>query len=207
MGNRTRTLPVCSAVPQPTAPAWPRKKKVTRIICGINNRDSCRNYFKELKILALQSLYMFSIWMLLANINYYKFYSDIHNINTRHITDLYQPSSSLSVFKNGTFNMGIKIFNKLPPEIQVLIHDTKLFKKVLKIFYSNSFYTIEEYFNYPNKQLYCPLYYTMYTMFYSYLLLLFYSVLDIDKHIFIVCVCGMVLYLVVIVNHKRTDRM
>jgi hypothetical protein len=29
------------------------------------------------------------------NINYYKFYSDIHNINAGHIIDLYQPSSSL----------------------------------------------------------------------------------------------------------------
>jgi hypothetical protein len=43
-----------------------------------------------------------------SNINYYKFYSDIHNINTRHVIDLYQPSSSLSVFNNGIFNMSIK---------------------------------------------------------------------------------------------------
>jgi hypothetical protein len=96
---------------------------------------------------------MFSILMFVANnINYYKFYSDIHNINTRHIIDLYQPSSPLSVFNNGIFNMSTKIFNKLPSEIQILIHDTKLFKKMLKnFFYSNYFYTIHEYFNYSIK--------------------------------------------------------
>jgi hypothetical protein len=71
---------------------------------------------------------MFSILMFVANnINYYRFYSDILNINTRHTTVLYQPSSSLSVFNNGVLNMSIKIFNKLPSEVKVLIHDKKSF--------------------------------------------------------------------------------
>jgi hypothetical protein len=99
------------------------------------DRDSGRDYFKQLKILPLQSQYMFSILMFVAkNINYYKFHSDIHNINTRHIIDLYQPSSSLSVFNNGIFNMSVKIFNKLHREIKILVHDIKLFKKNVKEF-------------------------------------------------------------------------
>jgi hypothetical protein len=124
------------------------QKKVIRIFCGIHNRVSCRDYFKQLKILPLQSQYVFSILMFVANnINYYNFCSDIHDIKTRHTKDLYQPSSS-SVFNNGTFNMSIKIFNKLLTEIKVLIHDTKEFKKRLKVFLdSNSFYTIQEYQN------------------------------------------------------------
>ena len=92
-----------------------------RIICDIHNRVSCRDYFKQLKILPLQSQYVFSILLFVANnINYYKFCSDIHDIKTRHTKDLYQPSSSLSVFNNGTLNMSIKIFNKLPTEIKIL---------------------------------------------------------------------------------------
>ena len=48
--------------------------------------------------------------------------------------------------------MSIKIFNKLLTEIKVLIHDTKEFKIRLKVLLlSNSFYTIQEYFNYQNK--------------------------------------------------------
>jgi hypothetical protein len=74
------------------------------------------------------------------NINYYKFCSDTHDIKTRHTKDLYQPSSSLSVFNNGTFNMSIQIFNKLPTEIKVLIHDTKEFKKKVKGFPSFQFF-------------------------------------------------------------------
>jgi hypothetical protein len=99
-------------------------------MCGIKNRDSCRDYFKQLKILPFQSQYMFSILMFVAkNINYYKFYSDIHNINTRHVVDLYQPPSSLSFFTNGIFNVSMKISNKLPSEIKILIQDKKVFKK------------------------------------------------------------------------------
>jgi hypothetical protein len=65
------------------------QKRVIRIICSTKNRDSCRDYFKQLKILPLQSQYVFSILTFVANnINYYKFYSDIRNINTRHITYL-----------------------------------------------------------------------------------------------------------------------
>ena len=73
--------------------------------------------------------------------------------NTRHTINLYQPSSPLSVFKNGAF-MSILIFNQLSMEIKVLIHEKKLSKK-LNFFYSNSFYTAEEYFNYQIKQLNC----------------------------------------------------
>jgi hypothetical protein len=129
------------------------QKRVIQIICGIKNRDSCRDYFRQLKILPFQSQYVFPILIFVAkNISYYKFYSDVHNINTRHIIDLYQPSSSLSVFNNGIFNVSIKIFNKLPSEVQILVNDTKLFKKVLKnFFYSNSFYTVQEYFDYSIK--------------------------------------------------------
>jgi hypothetical protein len=69
--------------------------------------------------------------MLVANnINYYRSYSEIHNINPRHVTDLYQPSSYLSVFNNGIFNMSTEIFNKLPTEIKVLIHYIKQFKEM-----------------------------------------------------------------------------
>jgi hypothetical protein len=49
--------------------------------------------------------------------------------------------------------MSIKIFNKLPSEIKILVHDTKLFKKLKNLFYSNSLYAIQEYFDYSIKLL------------------------------------------------------
>jgi hypothetical protein len=44
------------------------------------------------------------------NINHYKFCSQIHDITTRHTHDLYRPTSSLSVFANGSLNTSIIIF-------------------------------------------------------------------------------------------------
>jgi hypothetical protein len=87
------------------------QKRAIRTVCGIHNIVSCREYFKQLKILPLQSQYLFSIFMYVANnIHHYKFCSQIHDITTRHTRDLYQPTSSLSVFMNGSFNMSIQFF-------------------------------------------------------------------------------------------------
>jgi hypothetical protein len=125
--------------------------KVIRIITGISSRYSCRDHFKRLKILPLQSQYVFSILIMFVvnNMNHYRIYSDLHSNNTRQSADLYQPFSRLSNFQKGTFYMGVRIFSSLPSEIKDLIYDIKQFKRVLKIFlYLNSFCTLEEYFGY-----------------------------------------------------------
>ena len=47
--------------------------------------------------------------------------------------------------------MGLKVFNSLPSYIKVKINDIKEFKWLIKSFlYCNTFYTLEEYFNYFN---------------------------------------------------------
>jgi hypothetical protein len=99
------------------------------------------------------NLDLFSVLMYVANnIHHYKFCSQIHDITTRYTHDLCQPTSSLSVFMNGSFKMSITIFNKLPNEIKILIHNTKKFRKNLKDYLQfYSFYTIQEYFNHQNE--------------------------------------------------------
>ena len=53
------------------------------------NRDSCQ-LFKNLKILPLKSQYIFSLLLFVAkNWDLYESNSDIHNINTRLISDLH----------------------------------------------------------------------------------------------------------------------
>jgi hypothetical protein len=37
------------------------QKKIIRMMVGVRNRDSCREYFKRLKILPLQSQYLLSL--------------------------------------------------------------------------------------------------------------------------------------------------
>ena len=48
------------------------QKRTIRIMMGIRNRDSCREYFKGLKILPLQSQYLLSLLLFVAgNVDYF----------------------------------------------------------------------------------------------------------------------------------------
>jgi hypothetical protein len=59
------------------------KKSVIRIITNSGNRDSCRDLFKELNILPLQSQYLLTLLMFIAkNKELSKMNLDVHNFNT-----------------------------------------------------------------------------------------------------------------------------
>jgi hypothetical protein len=79
------------------------------------NRDSCRQLFKNLKILPLMSQYIFSLLLFVAeNRDLYESNSEIHNINTRFSSDLHTPLANLTTFQKGPLYSGIKVFNHLP---------------------------------------------------------------------------------------------
>ena len=71
-------------------------KRIIRIIVGIRGRDSCREHFKNLKILPLQSQFLLSLLLfVIDNGDYFKVNSKIHNINTRNKSNLHLPISHL----------------------------------------------------------------------------------------------------------------
>jgi hypothetical protein len=75
--------------------------------------------------------------------------SEIHNIGTRQNIDLFPPSTSLTTVQKGAYYSGINIYNYLPTKLKQLSNDKKSFRSALKRFlYVNSFYSMEEYFNY-----------------------------------------------------------
>jgi hypothetical protein len=81
----------------------------------------------------------------MKNRELFKLNSDIHHIETIHDNDLHLPSTKLNLYQKGVFYSGIKMYNHLPSSIKDLSHD---FKRALKgIIQSNSFYSLEEYFN------------------------------------------------------------
>jgi hypothetical protein len=90
------------------------QKRIIRIIVVIRGRDSCREYFKNLKILLLQSQSILSLLLfLIDNVYYFKVNSEIHNINTRNKLNLHLPISNLSVHQKGTYYTGIRVFTLL----------------------------------------------------------------------------------------------
>jgi hypothetical protein len=98
-------------------------------------------YFRKLKILPLQSRYIYLLLsFVINNRQHFKINFYIHNINTRNSLDLHYPQSHLSVYQmGGTHYTGIKIFNRLPVPIKQLFHDTKQFKLALKGFFVSLF--------------------------------------------------------------------
>jgi len=82
------------------------------------------------------------------NKDQFKTNSDVHSFNTRAHYDLHIPPANFTVFQNRAQYSGIKIYNYLPPTIKQLPIDIYKFKATLKRFlYTNSFYTLEEYYS------------------------------------------------------------
>jgi hypothetical protein len=109
--------------------------------------ESCRELFKHLNILPLQSQYVLSLSLFVVkNLNMFKPNSMFYSINTRHCSDLHQPPVQLTKVQKGVYHLGIKGFKWLPNNIKSLSNDVKKFKSALKVFLlDSSFYTIQEF--------------------------------------------------------------
>jgi len=126
------------------------QKWIIRIMTKSRSRDSCRQLFKRLEILPLQSQYIFSVLLFVVkNKDLYTIKQEIHNIATRSNTNLNPPVCNVTVFQKGAHCSGIKLFNHLPIKIKSLSNEIKLFKPALKSFLNlHSFYSVEEYLEY-----------------------------------------------------------
>jgi hypothetical protein len=131
------------------------QKRIIIIMVGIGDRESCREYFRKLKILPPQSQYIYLLFLFVSNNRqHFKISADIHNINTMNNLDLHYPSSHLSVYQKGAHYTGIKVFNRLPFPIKQMSHDLKQFEMALKGFlYLHSFYSMDEYFKHNVNQI------------------------------------------------------
>jgi hypothetical protein len=126
------------------------QKKAIRIITGHGNRESCRDLFKELNILPFMSQYTILSLLTFVSNNREQYFanSEIYNINTRHTSNLHMPRAQLNIYQKGVYYSGVKIFSSLPRDIKIYIDNPRTFKKtVKKILYTNSFYSLNEYYN------------------------------------------------------------
>jgi len=86
------------------------QKKVIRLITGINKYESCRQKFKENRILTVTSIYV------LEDLCYIKKYKgdlthnyEIHEYNTRSKYDLHTQSHNTSLLQNSVLHMGVRL--------------------------------------------------------------------------------------------------
>jgi hypothetical protein len=125
------------------------QKKAIRIMEECGNSVSCRNLFKKLHILPLTSQYLLSLLMFVVqNKNLFITNIENHNLETRQSNNLYIPQANLNIYQKEAYYSGIKISNKLPSDIKNVNGNITKFKAALqKFLYTNSFYTLEEYFD------------------------------------------------------------
>ena len=127
------------------------QKWAIRIIMGTKNNDSCREFFKLLKILPLSAQYIYSLLMFVVNNkNLFMDNADLYSIKTRNSYNLHLPSPHFnSISKGSTLCWYKKVFNYLPTSIKSIASDTEVFKKTLKRFLmDNSFYSVDEFINF-----------------------------------------------------------
>jgi hypothetical protein len=106
------------------------QKRAIRIITNSHSSSSCRNLFKELNILSLQSQYILSLAVFVAkNIDDFTTNSDIHTINTRHKSSLHPPLLRLTKYQKAVYYTGIKVYNCLLLKIKEISGNLKHFKK------------------------------------------------------------------------------
>jgi len=97
---------------------------------GIKKYESCRQKFKENRILTLTSLYVFNV---LCFIKKYKGNLKqnlvIHEHNTRSKYDLHTQFCNTTLFQVSVFNVGVKLYKYLPLKIKKLDNFNHLEKK------------------------------------------------------------------------------
>jgi hypothetical protein len=132
------------------------QKKIIRIITNTNNRSSCKQHFKNLRIMTLYSQYIFSIIMFTTNNKHlFSSNSEIHKYDTRSNNLLHPPLTNLTKCKKGPYINGIKIYNHLPQQLKRLEQNPNHFAVALKRFlYYHSFYSINEYLEYKESKQY-----------------------------------------------------
>ena len=102
------------------------QKRIIRIITNSNKNASCRDLFKKLKILPLQSQYIYSILLfIIKHKDQFSLNSNIHTINTRYNSNLHVPPANLTTYQKGVHYLGVRTFNHLPPTIKNLLNNKK----------------------------------------------------------------------------------
>jgi len=102
------------------------QKRIVRIMVGVRNRDSCREYFKRLEILPLQSEYLLSLLLFVAeNVDHFRLNWAIHGFNNKNKSNLHLLPSKLTVYQRGPYYSGIKAFNNLPTYVKNLLQTRK----------------------------------------------------------------------------------
>jgi hypothetical protein len=114
---------------------------------GVGPAYSCRGLFKQLGILPIPSVYLYSLMMFVVNnLDKFQLNNSIHGVNTRNKEHLQRLVTHLSVYQGGVYYMGVRLFNRLPINIFTMKHDKNLFRHALHSYLlEHCFYSVNEF--------------------------------------------------------------
>jgi hypothetical protein len=107
------------------------QKKVIRLLTGINKDESCRQKFKEKRILTVTS---FCVLEVLCYIKKYKgdlrHNCEIHEYHTSSKYNLHTQSRNTSLLQNSVLHMDVRLYKRLPLKIKKLDNFNQFRKEV-----------------------------------------------------------------------------
>jgi hypothetical protein len=108
------------------------QKRVIRLMTGVNPVTSCRQIFKELRILTIDSLYILKVISYLRRHHQFvELNSNIHTYSTWRKMYIHIQSYKTNLYKRSAVNIRSKLYNKLPDYIKK-IESYKHFRKELE---------------------------------------------------------------------------
>lgn len=93
------------------------QKRAIRCLAGLKYQESCREAFKQLKILTVPALYIREVIMHTVRTNQTR-HKDIHDHNTRHAASFALPPHKLSLYKMKPSYKGAVFYNNLPEKFR-----------------------------------------------------------------------------------------
>lgn len=121
------------------------QKRTIRLLCNASARVSCRELFKQQRILTVTSLYILAcLEYIHKHIDEFKRNNDQHDYGTRFGNGLQIPYHRISRSRNGANYWCIKFYNKLPKDIWKL--PGPRFRQAMKnMLLEQTLYTIQEF--------------------------------------------------------------
>lgn len=125
------------------------QKRTIRVMMQADRLDSCKPFFKELRIMTLPCVYIYRVVMFVragaAGSDSFSKNFKLHKYSTRQQGNFHVSSANTSICKAGLFHSGVSIYNNLPSFLKNLNSD-KIFKRELKkILLEKCYYSVKEY--------------------------------------------------------------
>lgn len=117
--NLAYAIPIWGHESQKTKFLFKLQRWAVRTIFSLHRRQCCRDHFRDSNILTFPSIYILETLTFVKQ-NHSKFNFSIQTpYGLRNLNQLAIPQHSTSFFKNHLVYNGIKLFNSLPPSLQL----------------------------------------------------------------------------------------